>query len=185
MVFDFSLWNPNRNQMPLLLICEEAHRYIPKSEDVAFKNSRAALARIAKEGRKYGVGLALISQRPSELSESVLSQCNTIVALRMSNEQDQNYVKRALPENVKSLVDALPALRTKEAIVVGEGATVPVRLLFDDLPKDRMPRSADIPFADSWKTDGSTDEHVKKAIQQWRSQNRSVVVREQTNEVEE
>jgi len=173
MVFDFSLWNPNREKMPLLLVCEEAHRYIPKSDDVAFKNSRSALARIAKEGRKYGVGLALISQRPSELSESVLSQCNTIVALRMSNEQDQNFIKRALPDSVKSLVDALPALRAKEALVVGEGTTIPVRLLFDDLPPERLPRSADVPFAESWKVDSGTIEDLDEAIDYWRTQKRS------------
>jgi len=171
-VFDFALWNPRRREMPLLLVCEEAHRYAPRSEEAAFQPTKRALSRIAKEGRKYGVGLALVTQRPSELSESILSQCNTIIALRMSNEQDQHFVRRALPDTVKSLVEALPALRTREALVVGEGTAVPIRLVFDEIAEGRRPRSADVPFAEAWMAENADIAAVEEAVQRWREQRR-------------
>lgn len=171
-VFDFSLWNTKREQVPLLLVCEEAHRYAPRSDEAAFQPTKRALARIAKEGRKYGVGLALVTQRPSELSESIVSQCNTIIALRMSNEQDQNFVRRALPDNVKSLVDALPTLRTREALVVGQGTAVPVRLLFDEIPESRRPKSQDVSFSKAWAHDVADAALVQKTVRRWRAQDR-------------
>lgn len=171
-VFDFSLWNTKREQVPLLLVCEEAHRYAPRSDEAAFQPTKRALARIAKEGRKYGVGLALVTQRPSELSESIVSQCNTIIALRMSNEQDQNFVRRALPDNVKSLVDALPTLRTREALVVGQGTAVPVRLLFDEIPEPRRPKSQDVSFSKAWAQDVADAALVQETVRRWRAQDR-------------
>jgi hypothetical protein len=171
-VFDFALWNKRRRDTPLLLVCEEAHRYAPRGEEAAFQPTKKALARIAKEGRKYGVGLALVTQRPSELSESILSQCNTIIALRMSNEQDQHFVQRALPESVRSLVDALPTLRTREALVVGEGTSVPVRMLFNRIPESRRPRSADVPFAQAWSKEISDNSIVTETVRRWREQKR-------------
>ena len=172
-MFDFALWNPNRIDLPLLLVCEEAHRYAPRNEAAAFESARTALARIAKEGRKYGVGLALVTQRPSELSESILSQCNTVIALRMSNDQDQQFVRRALPDAVRSLVDALPALRTREALVVGEGTAVPVRVVFSELPEGSRPRSANVPFSESWSKIEGDIEAVKTAVKRWREQDRT------------
>jgi hypothetical protein len=171
-VFDFALWNKRRRDTPLLLVCEEAHRYAPRGEEAAFQPTKKALARIAKEGRKYGVGLALVTQRPSELSESILSQCNTIIALRMSNEQDQHFVQRALPESVRSLVDALPTLRTREALVVGEGTSVPVRMLFNRIPESRRPRSADVPFAQAWSKEISDNSIVTETVRRWCEQKR-------------
>lgn len=171
-IFDFALWNPKRSDIPLFLVCEEAHRYAPRSEEASFQPTKRALARIAKEGRKYGVGLALVTQRPSELSESILSQCNTIIALRMSNEQDQQFVRRALPDSVRSLVDALPALRTREALVVGEGTAVPVRMLFNEIPDDRQPLSADVPYAETWQKEFGNEEMVKDVVKRWREQRR-------------
>jgi DNA helicase HerA-like ATPase len=184
MVFDFAVWSPRPVQVPVVLICEEAHRYAPRRDDAAFQPTKQALSRIAKEGRKYGVGLGLISQRPSELAESILSQCNTLIALRMSNEQDQNFVQRALPDSVRSLVSILPTLRTQEALVVGEGTVVPVRLRFNDLDKAHMPQSADVPFAALWETDGADAEHVANVVRRWRMQERPplVVVAEQNAE---
>lgn len=172
-IFDFTLWNPKRKELPLLLVCEEAHRYAPRGKEVAFQPTKHALSRIAKEGRKYGVGLALVSQRPSELSESILSQCNTIISLRMSNDQDQQFVRKALPDSVKSLVDSLSVLRTKEALIVGEGVTVPIRVVFDDIDEDKRPRSENIPFAESWKTQSGNIEAVKETVKRWREQDRS------------
>jgi hypothetical protein len=172
-MFAFALWNPKRREMPLLLVCEEAHRYAPRGEEAAFQPTKRALARIAKEGRKYGVGLALVTQRPSELSEGILSQCNTMIALRMSNEQDQQFVRKALPDSVRSLVDTLPALGTREALVVGEGTAVPVRIVFDELPEARRPRSANVPFSAAWKAEEGDDATLNEAIRRWRQQDRS------------
>lgn len=175
MIFDFAVWSPRPVKVPILLVCEEAHRYAPRSDAAAFQPTKQALARIAKEGRKYGVSLGLVSQRPSELAETILSQCNTIIALRMSNEQDQNFVQRALPDAVRSLVDVLPTLRAQEALIVGEGTVVPVRVRFSDLAEDRRPHSADVPFATLWKEDTADADYVVDIVRRWRHQERSVV----------
>ena len=108
LVFDHALWSRGADQRPLLLVCEEAHRYIPAD---AHTPARRVLERIAKEGRKYGVALGLVSQRPSDLAEGVLSQCGTIVAMRLNNESDQAHVRAAVPEGARGLIDAIPALR--------------------------------------------------------------------------
>ena len=173
-VFHFCLWNPVPRSAPVLLVCEEAHRYIPRSDEAMFRASKHALATIAREGRKYGVSLALVSQRPSELDPSILSQCNTIVALRMTNEEDQRFVRRALPDSVQSLVEALPALRTREALVLGEGTAIPVRMLFDELPPNRMPKSTSARFSEAWnKPEEGFDRIVEATVRRWRAQDRS------------
>lgn len=180
MIFDFAVWSPKPVQVPIVLVCEEAHRYAPRRDDAAFQPTKQALSRIAKEGRKYGVGLGLISQRPSELAESILSQCNTLVALRMSNEQDQTFVQRALPDSVRSLVNVLPTLRTQEALVVGEGSVVPVRLRFNDLAEEHQPQSADVPFAARWASTDHSDQYVESVIRRWRLQERPPIVEDNT-----
>ena len=177
MIFDFAVWSPRPVQVPIVLVCEEAHRYAPRGSDAAFRPTRQALSRIAKEGRKYGVGLGLISQRPSELAESILSQCNTLVALRMSNEQDQNFVKRALPDSVRSIVNVLSTLRTQEALVVGEGSVVPVRLRFSDLAEKNQPQSTDVPFAHCWAGETADEEYVNDVVRRWRLQERPPIRR--------
>ena len=172
MVFDFSIWSPRPVQVPLLLVCEEAHRYAPSGSEAAFQPTRKALSRIAKEGRKYGVALGLVSQRPAELSESILSQCNTLIALRMSNATDQKFVQRTLPESVSSLVEVLPSLRNQEALVVGEGTAVPVRIQFNYLPEADRPQSLNVPFSKRWSKDTCGKEHVEKVVKSWREQKR-------------
>jgi DNA helicase HerA-like ATPase len=170
MIFDFALWSARDKAQPMLLVCEEAHRYIPSDERVGFSATKIALARIAKEGRKYGVSLCLVSQRPSELSTSVLSQCGTIFALRMGNEQDQSYVGRALPENAQSLLGVLPALRQQEAIVVGEGVTVPMRVRFAELPEAQRPRRSSAAFSQLWQDDTAKLDFVEDTVRRWRQQ---------------
>ena len=184
MIFDFAVWSPKPVKVPVVLVCEEAHRYAPRSDDAAFQPTKQALSRIAKEGRKYGVGLGLISQRPSELAESILSQCNTLIALRMSNEQDQNFVQRALPDSVRSLVNVLPILRTQEALVLGEGTVVPVRLCFNDLPEKNQPQSADVPFVERWGTADNGAEYVENVVRRWRLQERPPVVQSEADNLE-
>ena len=170
-VFDFALWNTTRPSLPVLLVCEEAHRYIGAGE-AGFGPTKRVMARIAKEGRKYGVSLCLVSQRPSELSLGILSQCNTLFVLRMSNGPDQDFVRDALPESGLGLLNVLPALRMQEAIVVGEGVTVPMRIRFDDLAPEHQPRSGAVPFSKAWKTDIDEDGFINETVNRWRHQTR-------------
>jgi hypothetical protein len=125
MVFDYAIWSRGEAQRPILLVCEEAHRYIPADRRDRGQAVRKVLERIAKEGRKYGVSLGLVTQRPSDLAEGVLSQCGTIVAMRLNNDRDQAYVKSAMPEGARGFLDSIPALRNREAIVCGEGVAIP------------------------------------------------------------
>ncbi|OFX13958.1 MAG: hypothetical protein A2516_00585 [Alphaproteobacteria bacterium RIFOXYD12_FULL_60_8] len=172
MTFDFNLWSAEGQAVPVLLVCEEAHRYIPRKDEGAFSSTKRAISRIAKEGRKYGVSLCLVTQRPSELDESILSQCGTLFSLRLGNDQDQDFVSRALPENARSLLSVLPSLRSQEAVVVGEGVTVPMRIRFDHLPADRRPRSGSANFAAAWQQDTHGADYLERSVRKWRLQQR-------------
>jgi uncharacterized protein len=171
-VFDFAVWSRSETQRPILFVCEEAHRYIP-SERIDLHNAAAKiLGRIAKEGRKYGVSLGLISQRPSDLSESVLSQCGTIISLRMNNDRDQAYVRNAMPEGARGFLDSLPALRNRECIICGEGVAIPIRVRIDDLEASKRPASEDPAFSQLWNESLNDSEMVSRVIRRWRSQGR-------------
>lgn len=170
MIFDFGIWSAEQHKIPILLVCEEAHRYVPRDESVGFVPTRRAIGRIAKEGRKYGVGLCLVSQRPSELSETILSQCNTIFALRLSNHHDQEFVARALPDGMAGLVGALPALHTQEAIAVGDGVSIPTRLRFRDLDNAHRPQSGTAPFSEAWREDVEGETFIHETVNRWRAQ---------------
>jgi hypothetical protein len=170
LIFDFAVWSRGEEQKPILLVCEEAHRYIPASDTGAGQAVRKILERIAKEGRKYGVSLGLITQRPSDLSEGVLSQCGTIIAMRLNSERDQMFVKAAMPEGSGGFLEAIPALRNRECIVVGEGVSIPIRVTFDDLEEKRRPASADPVFTELWRGAGGEDEIIERTINRWRSQ---------------
>jgi len=172
-IFDFAVWSRDEEQKPILLVCEEAHRYVPSSATIGEGQSvRKILERIAKEGRKYGVSLGLITQRPSDLAEGVLSQCGTIIAMRLNNERDQHFVKAAMPEGSRGFLDAIPALRNRECIVCGEGVSIPIRMAFDDLEAERRPASADPVFTDLWNQMGGEDEILERTINRWRNQGR-------------
>jgi len=171
MVFDFALWSDRA--VPIMLVCEEAHRYAPQNPALGFEPTKRALYRIAKEGRKYGVSLCVISQRPSELSVDILSQCNTIYALRMSNQKDQDFVRSTLTESGLGLLNFLPSLRNGEAIAIGEGVPVPMRLHFDDLPPDQRPRSATASFSAGWTADSAGVGSMEAIVERWRSQRRA------------
>ncbi len=121
------------------------------------------LERIAKEGRKYGVSLGLITQRPSDLAEGVLSQCGTIISMRLNNERDQAFVKSAMPEGARGFLDVIPALRNRECVVCGEGVSIPIRVTFDDLERDRCPASSDPIFSELWKHAGDEEERWSAA----------------------
>ena len=170
MTFDFALWS--ERAVPIMLVCEEAHRYAPQDSKLGFEPTKKALSRIAKEGRKYGVSLCMVSQRPSELASGILSQCNTILALRLSNQNDQDFVRGALSESAVGLLDFLPSLRNAEAIAVGEGVSVPMRLCFDDLPESRRPLSGTAPFTTAWQSDEKAEDMLEQVVQRWRNQRR-------------
>ena len=170
LIFDFALWTRRGQGVPVLLVCEEAHRYVPRDGAAAFAPTRRALSRIAKEGRKYGVSLGLVTQRPSEISETVLSQVNTLFALRMSNEQDQLFVRRAMPENAAGLLSALPALRTQEAVAVGEGVPVPMRIRLRDLAAEERPQSDTARFSEVWSAPCNDKGFIADTLDRWRRQ---------------
>jgi len=172
MIFDFSLWSTPEQRVPVLLVCEEAHRYVPRADNAGFEPTKRVISRIAKEGRKYGVSLCLVTQRPSELSTSILSQCNTLFALRMSNDHDQEFVRRALPESGHGMLSALPSLHTQEAVAVGEGVTVPMRLRFSDLDETQRPRSGNAEFSTAWQNDIMPQDAIAHIIERWRTQAR-------------
>lgn len=172
LVFDFALWSIPSEQIPTLLVCEEAHRYIPRDAGTGFEPTRRAISRIAQEGRKYGVSLCLVTQRPSEISENILSQCSTVFALRMNTEKDQEFVRRTLPDDAAGLLKALPALRQQEAIVVGEGVTHPMRLRFNNLPADARPRGESSNFPRAWQNDITGNRFLDGVVDRWRRQAR-------------
>jgi DNA helicase HerA-like ATPase len=168
MTFDFALWS--ELAVPILLVCEEAHRYAPNADGTGFDSARLALSRIAKEGRKCGVSLCLVSPRPSELSTTVLSQCGTIFAMRLSNQKDQEFLAAALPESSTGLMGELPSLRNGEAIAVGEGVPVSARICLDLLPENSQPKSRAAPFSRAWEADQIDAEFLKELVNRWRRQ---------------
>lgn len=169
-LFDFAIWSERDASVPVLLVCEEAHRYIPEDDSIGFEPTRRVISRIAKEGRKYGLSLGLVSQRPSELSETIISQCSTLFALRMGNQKDQDFVRRALPESAEGMLASLPALRNQQAVVVGEGAVLPMRIRFDNLPEDKRPHSDTASFSEHWKEERGLNGFIPETIERWRKQ---------------
>ena len=137
------------NDVPLLLVYEEAHKYVPNNDAAKYRASRESIERIAKEGRKYGVTLLLASQRPSEISETIFSQCNNFLALRLTNPNDQNYVKRLLPDTMGNLVDRMPTLRAGESLLIGDAVILPSVVQIDMC--DPAPSSTDIPYWELWQ----------------------------------
>jgi uncharacterized protein len=167
LLFDFAVWSDGA--IPILLICEEAHRYAPEDERAGFGPTKKSLSRIAKEGRKYGLSLCVASQRPAELASGMLSQCNTIFAMRLTHQRDQELVRAAMSDAAFGMLEALPSLGNAEAIAVGEGVAVPMRLVFEELPPEHRPKSASATFSAAWKTDVDDGEaFVQEVVDRWR-----------------
>ncbi len=137
------------NDVPVMIVCEEAHNYIPQRDDVAYRSSRKSLERVAKEGRKYGLNLMVVSQRPSEVSETIFAQCSSFLALRLTNDSDQNYVKRLLPDNSSGITDILPNLAPGECVIVGDAVLLPAVVKMP-LP-DPEPQSQSVRVYKEWK----------------------------------
>ncbi len=172
LVFEFALWSERDKAPPVLLVCEEAHRYVPRDDLAAFAPTKRSISRIAKEGRKYGLGLCLVTQRPAELSISSLSQCNTIFALRLGNEDDLTFVRHAIPDSARWLTDAMPALNTGEAVVIGDGVPVPMHIRFDELAPQHRPASTTPTFSAAWQADDASNGLIEETIERWRFQMR-------------
>jgi len=172
LVFDFAVWSKGEDSRPILLVCEEAHRYVPTSENTVFVSARKSIERIAKEGRKYGVSLGLVSQRPADVSESALSQCGTIFAMRMNNERDQCFVEHVMPEGSKGTLAALSSLQNREALVVGEGVRAPVRVLLDKLDEHKRPAGGNPTYSEDWQKEIVDESFILETIENWRNQGR-------------
>ncbi|NMB40543.1 MAG: ATP-binding protein [Firmicutes bacterium] len=170
-LFSIKLWQTHkeRERNPVLLVCEEAHRYVPNLGEAQYGAAQEAIRRIAKEGRKYGIGLMLVSQRPSEIEATVLSQCNSWIIMRITNETDRHQVQGILPDSLAGLTKTLSGLRRREAIFVGLAATLPSRILIRDLVRDGkpLPRSHDINFDKGWQNTPLTEAQLQGISQRW------------------
>lgn len=167
MTFDFALWGEGK--VPVTLVCEEAHRYVPANPEMGFEPCKRAIAKIAKEGRKYGASLCIVTQRPAEIDPTILSQCNTVFALRMSNDRDQEIVTSAISDTGSGLLEFLSALGQREAIAFGDGVTLPVRIKFDELPKSAMPRSSTARFSERWQKSVGDEGFLEQIVDRWRN----------------
>ncbi|MCB1758774.1 MAG: DUF853 family protein [Gammaproteobacteria bacterium] len=167
LAFEFNYWNPRSQEFPILLMCEEAHAYIPREENTQYAGTRRSMERIAKEGRKYGVGLAVVSQRPYELSETVLAQCGNFICLRVTNPDDQEYIRGLVPDAEAGLVSVMSSLGRGEAMAMGESLPIPTRFRFHR--PNPTPNSNDIDFYRCWRK-GPDDLQVETIVNAWRSQ---------------
>jgi hypothetical protein len=166
MAFDFGLWSDGVS--PLLFVCEEAHRYAAADRNVGFGPTRKAVSRIAKEGRKYGVFLGLVTQRPAELDATIISQCNTLFTMRLANERDQALLRSAVSDAAANLLSFVPSLGTREVLAFGEGVALPTRLRFKEVPTHQLPRS-EATIASSPSVTAGHDMHfVSAVLERWR-----------------
>src|SRR6266852_5664838 len=166
MAFDFGLWSDGVS--PLLFVCEEAHRYVSADSKIGFGPTRRAVSRIAKEGRKYGVYLGLVTQRPAELDATIISQCNTLFTMRLANDRDQALLRSAVSDAAANLLSFVPSLGTREVLAFGEGVALPTRLRFKVVPLHQLPRSeATISTSPSIAT-GHDTHFVSAVLERWR-----------------
>ena len=173
-LFSVKIWQGvgEREASPVVLVCEEAHRYVPNSGEAQYEAAQSAIKRVAKEGRKYGIGLFLVSQRPSEVETTVLSQCNSWIVLRITNDADRAQVRGVLPDSMTGLTKMLSGLRRQEAIFVGQAAMIPSRIMIRDLEDEQLPKSSDIDFNEGWQNDGISEQALKVISERWRYQRR-------------
>ncbi|HET9904666.1 MAG TPA: DUF87 domain-containing protein [Xanthobacteraceae bacterium] len=166
MAFDFGLWSDGA--LPLLFVCEEAHRYAPADRTIGFGPTRKAISRIAKEGRKYGVYLGLVTQRPAELDATIISQCSTLFAMRMANDRDQAIVRAAVSDAAASLLAFVPSLGTREVFAFGEGVALPTRMHFKELPAHLVPKGEALSRGRLEAGDSVDHEFIATVVERWR-----------------
>ncbi len=169
LAYEFNYWNPKRREFPITLICEEAHAYIPREKGGQYDGTKRMMERIAKEGRKYGISIGVVSQRPTELSDTILAQCSSFICLRTSNPDDQNYIKGLVPEAEGDLTDILSSLGVGEALILGDVAPLPTRVqVYRPSPE---PKSNSVDYFTSW-CEGPDELDVTEIVQLWRTQTR-------------
>lgn len=166
MAFDFGLWSDGVS--PMLFVCEEAHRYASADRNVGFGPTRKAVSRIAKEGRKYGVYLGLITQRPAELDATIISQCNTLFTMRLANDRDQALLRAAVSDAAANLLSFVPSLGTREVLAFGEGVALPTRLRFKEVPPHQLPRGEATISSVPSVTSGHDMHFVGAVLERWR-----------------
>jgi hypothetical protein len=166
MAFDLGLWSDGAN--PLLVVCEEAHRYMAADHNLGFAPTRRAISRIAKEGRKYGVFLGLVTQRPAELDSTILSQCSTLFAMRMTNDRDQALLRSAVADTAANFLAFLPSLGTGEAFAFGEGVALPTRLKFRQLPPHLLPKSENVMLGEANAGAAKDHQSLAAVVERWR-----------------
>ena len=166
LAFDFGLWSDGAS--PLLFVCEEAHRYASADRNVGFGPTRKAVSRIAKEGRKYGVYLGLVTQRPAELDATIISQCNTLFAMRLANDRDQALLRSAVSDAAANLLSFVPSLGTREVLAFGEGVALPTRLRFREVPLHQLPRSEATIATTPAAAAGQDLQFVSAVLERWR-----------------
>lgn len=166
LAFELGVWGDGA--VPLLLVCEEAHRYASADPASGFNPTRRALTRIAREGRKYGISLGLVTQRPAELDPTIIAQCGTLFALRMANDRDQALLRSAVSDAGASLLSFVPTLGIGEAIAFGEGVPVPVRLTFTRMPEGRLPKNEALRGVDGARLDAASPDFIKAVVERWR-----------------
>ncbi len=166
LAFDLAMWSGGK--MPITFVCEEAHRYVPRDAGLGFEPTKRAVSQIAKEGRKYGISLCIVSQRPGDIDPTILSQCSTVFAMRLTNERDQRIVKSAIADAAESLLDFLPSLGTRETVVFGEGVALPSRIALNEIPEEALPQGSTAAFAEAWSADISDDGFVEDVVERWR-----------------
>jgi len=166
-IYEFLYWGQNKDvggrQTPILFVLEEAHNYLKSGENSIASRT---VQKIAKEGRKYGSGLLLVTQRPSELDDTVLSQCGSVIALRMTNSNDRGHIKSVLEDSLNELVELLPSLRTGEGLIMGECVKLPMRTKFS---KAKDSKSTDPLVSKQWKKDLPDSANYKKVLEYWRN----------------
>ena len=167
LAFEFNFWNPDCLEFPIWLVCEEAQQYIPRDQDSRFKEARRTMEHISKAGRKYGVGLCVVSQRPKEVSETVLAQCGTFLCLRISNPDDQEYLRAMVPDAARGTFASLTSLARGEVVAMGAAVPMPVRFQMN-LPNP-PPNSSDVDFAAKWSK-GGKEIDVEKLVSNWHRQ---------------
>jgi len=173
-LFSMKVWQSveERKRSPVLVVCEEAHRYVPNRGEAQYEAAQEAIRRLAKEGRKYGIGLMLVSQRPNEVEATVLSQCNSWIILRITNDADRQHVRSILPDSLSGLTKILSGLRRREAIFVGQATLLPSRVLVKRLSDEQLPGSHDIDFDEGWQNDPLPNELLAEIGNRWRLQRR-------------
>ncbi len=165
----FDLAMSSEGRIPITFVCEEAHRYVPRDGSAGFEPTKRSLSRIAKEGRKYGCSLGVVSQRPGDLDPTILSQCSTLLTMRLSNDRDQSIVKSAVSDASASLLNFLPSLGARESIVFGEGVSLPSRIRLAELPADALPAAGSTAkFSDAWSEDITDDTMLDRIVHRWR-----------------